>query len=137
MRHFNAAGADPDGELREEHDPETYLIPMAIRASLGQIPALPIYGCEYPTPDGTAGGTPTTQQLTPPHASFPLRPRKVTGLLLSMCKVVNLHRPRRPNWKIGKVRSQAGSTELSTGCAWHRAAETNLSKFWPGNCLDD
>lgn len=53
LRYFNAAGADPDGEIGEDHDPETHLIPLAIRAALGQGPALQIFGTDYPTPDGT------------------------------------------------------------------------------------
>src|SRR2546429_9410457 len=54
LRYFNAAGADPDGELGEEHSPETHLIPLAIQAALGEKPALEIYGTDYPTPDRTA-----------------------------------------------------------------------------------
>jgi len=54
LRYFNAAGADPDGELGEEHDPETHLVPRVIQAALGEIPAVDIYGTDYPTPDGTA-----------------------------------------------------------------------------------
>jgi UDP-glucose-4-epimerase GalE len=54
LRYFNAAGADPDGRLGEEHDPETHLIPLAISAALGRIQALEIYGTDYDTPDGTA-----------------------------------------------------------------------------------
>jgi UDP-arabinose 4-epimerase len=54
LRYFNAAGADPDGELGEDHDPETHLIPLAIGAALGRAPALKIFGTDYPTPDGTA-----------------------------------------------------------------------------------
>ena len=54
LRYFNAAGADPDGEIGEEHDPETHLIPLAIKAALGKRGALDIYGTDYPTPDGTA-----------------------------------------------------------------------------------
>ncbi len=53
-RYFNAAGADPDGELGEQHDPETHLIPAAIEAVLGQRPQLEVYGTDYPTTDGTA-----------------------------------------------------------------------------------
>lgn len=53
LRYFNAAGADPDGELGEDHDPETHLIPLALRAAQGDA-CLEIYGCDYPTPDGTA-----------------------------------------------------------------------------------
>jgi UDP-glucose-4-epimerase GalE len=53
LRYFNAAGADPDGEVGEDHDPETHLIPLAIEAALGG-KGLEIYGTDYPTPDGTA-----------------------------------------------------------------------------------
>ncbi len=54
LRYFNAAGADPDGELGEEHDPESHLIPLVIRAALGRRPLVEVYGTDYPTPDGTA-----------------------------------------------------------------------------------
>lgn len=53
LRYFNAAGADPDGELGENHDPETHLIPLAIGAALGTHPPLQVFGTDYPTPDGT------------------------------------------------------------------------------------
>jgi UDP-arabinose 4-epimerase len=54
LRYFNAAGADPDGEIGEDHDPETHLIPLAIDAARGGRGALDVYGTDYPTPDGTA-----------------------------------------------------------------------------------
>jgi UDP-arabinose 4-epimerase len=54
LRYFNAAGADPEGDLGEDHDPETHLIPLAICAALGLIPYLEIYGTDYDTPDRTA-----------------------------------------------------------------------------------
>jgi UDP-arabinose 4-epimerase len=54
LRYFNAAGADPDGELGEEHDPETHLIPLTIRAALKRHPLLEVYGTDYPTADGSA-----------------------------------------------------------------------------------
>ena len=54
LRYFNAAGASQDGELGEEHDPETHLIPLAIGAALGSRPPLKIFGTDYDTPDGTA-----------------------------------------------------------------------------------
>ncbi|MDI6871445.1 MAG: UDP-glucose 4-epimerase GalE [Bacillota bacterium] len=53
LRYFNAAGADPDGELGEDHEPETHLIPLVLGAALGQRPAVEILGTDYPTPDGT------------------------------------------------------------------------------------
>ena len=54
LRYFNAAGADPDGDLGEMHDPEPHLIPKAIAAAQGLSPALDVYGTDYDTPDGTA-----------------------------------------------------------------------------------
>jgi UDP-arabinose 4-epimerase len=53
LRYFNACGADGDGDLGEDHHPETHLIPRAIMAATGQIPYLDIFGADYPTPDGT------------------------------------------------------------------------------------
>ena len=53
LRYFNAAGADPDGRIGEDHDPESHLIPLTIGAALGTRPPLTIYGTDYPTPDGT------------------------------------------------------------------------------------
>lgn len=54
LRYFNAAGADPDGELGERHDPETHAIPLAIGAALGTAPPFCVMGTDYPTPDGSA-----------------------------------------------------------------------------------
>ena len=53
LRYFNAAGADPDGDLGEAHDSESHLIPLAIEAAMGGSP-LSVFGTDYPTPDGTA-----------------------------------------------------------------------------------
>jgi UDP-arabinose 4-epimerase len=53
LRYFNACGTDPDGEIGENHDPETHLLPLAINAALGLGPALSVNGNDYPTPDGT------------------------------------------------------------------------------------
>jgi UDP-glucose 4-epimerase len=53
LRYFNAAGADPDGRLGEDHDPETHLIPLVIDAALGRRPPLAVFGTDYDTPDGT------------------------------------------------------------------------------------
>ena len=52
LRYFNAAGADPNGELGEDHFPETHLIPIGLRAALSGEP-IPIFGTDYGTPDGT------------------------------------------------------------------------------------
>jgi len=52
LRYFNAAGADPEGEIGEDHSPEIHLIPRAIMAATGA-GTLQVYGDDYPTPDGT------------------------------------------------------------------------------------
>jgi UDP-glucose-4-epimerase GalE len=54
LRYFNAAGCDRAGEIGEEHDPETHLIPLVLRAALGTAPPVQIFGTDYATPDGTA-----------------------------------------------------------------------------------
>ncbi len=53
FRYFNAAGADPDGDLGEDHNPETHLIPRVLDTMSGREPYLQIFGDDYPTPDGT------------------------------------------------------------------------------------
>jgi len=53
FRYFNAAGADPDGDLGEDHNPETHLIPLVLDVMAGRRPYLQIFGDDYPTPDGT------------------------------------------------------------------------------------
>ena len=53
LRYFNAAGAHPDGTMGEDHEPETHLIPLALRAIQGKAPPLTVFGNDYPTPDGT------------------------------------------------------------------------------------
>jgi UDP-glucose-4-epimerase GalE len=53
LRYFNAAGAQPDGTLRENHQPETHLIPLVLDAGLGRRPPLQVFGGDYATPDGT------------------------------------------------------------------------------------
>jgi len=54
LRYFNAAGADPAGDIGEDHHPETHLIPLACATALGQRPQFLIYGTKYPTSDGSA-----------------------------------------------------------------------------------
>jgi len=53
LRYFNAAGAEPSGEIGEMHDPETHLIPLALEAAAGMRPELEVFGDDYATPDGT------------------------------------------------------------------------------------
>jgi UDP-arabinose 4-epimerase len=54
LRYFNAAGADPDGEIGEDHSPETHLIPLILDAAAGRRPHIGVFGSDYPTPDGSA-----------------------------------------------------------------------------------
>lgn len=54
LRYFNAAGADPDAEIGEDHSPETHLIPLVLDAATGRRGAVAVFGGDYPTPDGTA-----------------------------------------------------------------------------------
>jgi UDP-glucose 4-epimerase len=53
LRYFNAAGADPDGEIGENHDPETHLIPLVLDAAAGKRKNIKVFGTDYETPDAT------------------------------------------------------------------------------------
>ena len=53
LRYFNAAGADPEGQLGERHEPETHLIPLILQAASGRRPSVTVFGRDYDTPDGT------------------------------------------------------------------------------------
>ncbi|WP_373486255.1 UDP-glucose 4-epimerase GalE [Acetobacterium malicum] len=53
FRYFNAAGAHPSGEIGEDHNPETHLIPLILKTALGQRDKISIFGEDYPTPDGS------------------------------------------------------------------------------------
>lgn len=53
LRYFNAAGAAPEGDLGEDHTPESHLIPIVLQVALGQRDKITIFGDDYPTPDGT------------------------------------------------------------------------------------
>ncbi len=53
LRYFNASGCDPAGEIGEDHDPETHLIPRILMAATGEIDVITVFGTDYPTPDGT------------------------------------------------------------------------------------
>jgi len=53
LRYFNAAGADPDVEIGEDHDPETHLVPLVLDAAIGDREDITVFGADYDTPDGT------------------------------------------------------------------------------------
>jgi len=53
LRYFNAVGADPEGDIGEDHTPETHLLPLVLKTVLGLHPRLEVFGVDYPTTDGT------------------------------------------------------------------------------------
>lgn len=53
LRYFNASGCHPSGEIGEDHNPETHLIPLVLQAAAGQRESITVFGTDYPTPDGT------------------------------------------------------------------------------------
>ena len=53
LRYFNAAGADPDGQIGEDHNPEQHLIPIVLQTALGQRESVKVFGTDWDTPDGT------------------------------------------------------------------------------------
>src|SRR6202030_1306309 len=53
LLYFNAAGADPSGELAERHEPESHLIPLVLQVAAGEREFITVYGRDYPTEDGT------------------------------------------------------------------------------------
>jgi UDP-glucose 4-epimerase len=56
LRYFNAAGADPQGQLGERHEPEMHLIPLVLQAVSGRRTHISVFGRDYDTPDGTCIG---------------------------------------------------------------------------------
>ena len=76
LRYFNAAGADPEGQLGERHDPETHLIPLVLQAASGRRPSISVFGRDYGTPDGTCIREYVhIQDLCSAHLSTPLSVR--------------------------------------------------------------
>jgi UDP-glucose 4-epimerase len=65
LRYFNAAGADPDGELGELHRPETHLIPLILFAAMGREQSIKIFGNDYPPPMEPASATTCTSATSP------------------------------------------------------------------------
>ena len=53
LRYFNASGASPDGDIGEDHTPESHLIPLVLQTALGQRDHIGMFGDDYPTPDGS------------------------------------------------------------------------------------
>jgi UDP-glucose-4-epimerase GalE len=166
LRYFNAAGADPDGEIGEAHDSETHLIPLAIMAALGAkkgAAPLKIFGTDFPTPDGTAiRDYIHMNDLATAHVAalkYLLAGGKSDVFNLGSCKghsvreVVASLRALGLDVPVEETGRRAGDpprlvadaakaasilgwrtqmsdlpTILSTAVAWHRKAETAMSK---------
>ncbi len=69
LRYFNAAGADPERELGEEHDPETHLIPLVLQAAHGKRPSISVFGTDYGHRTAPACGTTCMSPTSPPPMS--------------------------------------------------------------------
>ncbi len=137
LRYFNAAGADPAGDIGEDHEPETHLIPLTLKVALGLLPHLEVFGVDYPTPDGScvrdyihvcdladahvlalealATGSPSTvYNLGNGNGYSVLEVIKVAGEVVG--KPVNMkYGARRPGDPAVLV---AGSEKIKTGLGW-------------------
>ena len=113
LRYFNAAGADPDGELGEDHSPEIHLIPRVIEAAAGG-PRLQVFGDDYSTPDGTClRDYVHVSDLADAHVAAL---RTITGTGRSYAYNLGTGRPH-------SVREVIATVERVTGCTvpWTRA----------------
>jgi UDP-arabinose 4-epimerase len=97
LRYFNAAGADPDGDLGELHQPETHLIPLVLFAAMGREPLIKIFGNDYPTPDGTSSATlPTPMWRPSPGLRRVIRAtRSISAMALASRSQRSYERPRK------------------------------------------
>lgn len=155
LRYFNAAGADPDGELGEDHDPETHLIPLALLAAAGRGPPLTVFGIDYPTPDGTcvrdyvhvsdiaqAHVLALTHCVEQGSARFNLGSENGLSVreILSTVEAVTgrpvPHRigPRRPGDPARLVADATAAREVLGWCPRYRAAEPMVAHAWNWLC---
>jgi UDP-glucose 4-epimerase len=118
LRYFCAAGADPEGELGEDHTPETHMIPLTLFAALGRIEQVKMFGTDYPTPDGTGvrdyihvtdlgsahvlalsaleNGAATTQYNLGNGKGYSVREVIETGRAVTDLPITAVEAPRRP-----------------------------------------
>ena len=152
LRYFNAAGADPDGELGEEHEPEPHLIPLVLEAAAGRRPSVSIFGNDYPTRDGTCvrdyihvtdlaqahalalrhllGGGASVNLNLGNGAGYSVREvidaaEKVTGR-----KIPVVHGPRRPGDPPELVGSAAKARALLGWRPEHASIESIIGTAW-------
>jgi UDP-arabinose 4-epimerase len=153
LRYFNAAGADPDGELGEDHDPETHLIPLVLAVAAGRRPHITVFGNDYDTSDGTCiRDYIHVSDLADAHVlamkglenGAPLRPayNLGTGQGISVAEVIDVARkvtgrdirvvngPRRPGDPAALL---ANPTCARTDLAWaprHTAIDNMIQTAW-------
>jgi UDP-glucose 4-epimerase len=129
LRYFCAAGADPDGDLGEDHTPEAHMIPLTLYAALGKRPDIKMFGIDYPTPDGTGvrdyihvndladahilglealkNGAPTTAYNLGNGKGYSVRQVIETGRQVTGKEIVAVEAPRRPGDPAELVASSA------------------------------
>jgi len=152
FRYFNAAGADPSGQIGELHDPETHLIPLALDVAAGLRDHLEIYGTDYPTADGTcvrdyvhvsdlaqahvlglrylqAGGTSMSCNLGN-GAGFSVRQVIDTAESVTGRKVRTLHSARRPGDPHALVGSATRARERLGWCPRFDRLDTIIETAW-------
>ncbi len=129
LRYFCAAGADPEGQLGEDHTPETHMIPLTLFAALGRRPDIKMFGTDYPTRDGTGvrdyihvtdlgtahvlglealqNGAPTTAYNLGNGKGYSVREVVETGRQVTGRPIVATEAPRRPGDPAELVASSA------------------------------
>ncbi len=143
FRYFNVAGADPEGEIGERHEPESHLVPLMLEAIAGLRPALTVHGTDYDTPDGTCirdfvhvsdlvdahllglewleAGRPSRVFNLGTGAGFSVREVIEQSRAVTNRKVPVLEGPRRPG---DAVRLVSGSTRATEELGWQPKRST-------------
>ncbi len=138
LRYFCAAGADPEGELGEDHTPETHMIPLTLLTALGRRPVIKMFGTDYPTPDGTGvrdyihvtdlgeahilalkaleGGAETNQYNLGNGKGYSVREVIETGRQVTGLPIKAEEAPRRPGDPAMLV---ATSAKITEELGWH------------------
>jgi UDP-arabinose 4-epimerase len=151
LRYFNAAGADAAGEIGEDHDPETHLIPLVLQAAAGVRPDISIFGTDYDTPDGTcirdyihvtdlaAAHVAALSAYTPgKFAAYNLGTGKGTSInevITHACAITGKNIPVTPGPRRAgdPPRLVADASRAATGLKWrplHSAPENIIETAW-------
>ena len=152
FRYFNAAGADPDRRIGEDHRPETHLIPLVLDAASGRRDAITIYGTDYPTPDGTCirdyihvtdlaeahvrglewlleGGESLALNLGSGNGYSVRQVIEMAGHVTGLT-IPAIEGDRRPGDPPRLVSGSARATELLGWCPQHSALDTMIADAW-------